>query len=94
MLTLALPSYLWSRKEYYTSNLLEELYTNHNDNIERVEYDNVSKDEFYERFQKTNTPCVIKGVTKDWEVENNWSWNVIKSNLFVRHLLRSTIRRG
>jgi len=69
---------MWEKRQYHTQDVLEQLYQNHHDNIERISYDEVSEEEFAERFERVNKPCIITGVTQDWDVDNNWTWDVIR----------------
>ena len=69
---------MWTRNEYYSQDLLEQLYKEHNDNIQRVAYEDLSVEEFTKRFDEPQIPCIITGVPKNegWNYEENWTWNV------------------
>jgi DNA replicative helicase MCM subunit Mcm2 (Cdc46/Mcm family) len=46
---------------------LEKLQKANVDNIERINYQKVSVQEFKERFEDKNLPCIIEGVVdEDW----------------------------
>lgn len=69
---------MWTRNNYCSQEILETLYKNANDNIERVNYTDLSVEEFNERFEKPEVPCVIKGIpqAEGWDLDENWTWNV------------------
>ena len=68
---------MWGRNEYYKTDILEELYKSHNDNIQRVHYNDLSVEQFNERFDKPQIPCIIQGVleAEGWHKEKYWTWN-------------------
>ncbi|KAG0329198.1 jumonji domain-containing protein 6 [Dissophora globulifera] len=43
------------------------------DTLLRIEYDQVSREEFIEKFEEKSLPVVIRGVTKDWGSCKNWN---------------------
>ncbi|KAJ3077652.1 hypothetical protein HDU99_001063 [Rhizoclosmatium hyalinum] len=45
----------------------------HLDTVERIDVDEVSDQDFVERFERDGVPCVITGVTKDWKAETEWT---------------------
>lgn len=58
-------------------DVLEKLYASCVENIEVVEASEVSVEEFRERFDKANKPCIIRGcVDEHWNFEKNWTWRV------------------
>jgi len=46
------------------------------ENITRIHHKDLSVDEFREKFEKTDTPIVIEGLTEDMEVEKYWTFEV------------------
>ena len=77
-----IPRYLWQRSEYAKDEgLLPRLFAEavKRDNVERIEYEKVGVEEFKERFERKERPCIIKGVTEvdGWDVKKNWSWNAV-----------------
>ncbi|KAJ3061954.1 hypothetical protein HDU98_002158 [Podochytrium sp. JEL0797] len=45
----------------------------HRDSVQRIDIDEVSNAEFVERFERDGLPCVISGVTREWEAESEWT---------------------
>ncbi|RUS13239.1 hypothetical protein BC937DRAFT_95631, partial [Endogone sp. FLAS-F59071] len=45
----------------------------HVDTVERIDIDEVSKDEFIRRFEEVSLPVVIQGCTRKWSAEHNWN---------------------
>jgi hypothetical protein len=43
---------MWNKNNYYGTDVLETLYKNHNDNIVRVDYKDLSVEEFTKRFDE------------------------------------------
>ena len=42
------------------------------DTIERVNVNDLTVEEFIERFEKGNRPCIITGVTEEWTGDREW----------------------
>ena len=63
----------WGKHGYYSTEILESLQKNHTDNIQRVNYSDISVEEFYQRFDIPQIPCIIKGVpeAEGWEHDKN-----------------------
>ena len=71
------------------SQVLEKLKEGCQENIERIDYKEVEKEEFRERFELLNVPCLITGVVDEsWGWEKNWSWKVEKGQ--TRRYTQST----
>jgi histone arginine demethylase JMJD6 len=43
------------------------------DTVTRINYDEVSKEEFIERFEKPGQPVVILGCTEGWKANAEWT---------------------
>ncbi|KAG0005685.1 hypothetical protein BGZ65_010370, partial [Modicella reniformis] len=43
------------------------------DTLMRIDYDQVSREEFIDQFEEKSLPVVIRGVTKDWGACKNWN---------------------
>jgi hypothetical protein len=43
------------------------------DNVPRISYDDVSEEEFIERFEAPGVPVVIEGITKQWPASTEWT---------------------
>ena len=69
---------MWTRNNYVSQDILETLHKNAKDNIQRVAYHDLSVEEFRERFDKPQIPCIITGVpqAEEWNYEKNWTWQV------------------
>lgn len=72
-----LPLYMWERRQYYKSDVLEQLAKSAKDNIQRIDYKSTSVEDFREKFEKTDTPCIITGAADDWDRDNKWTWKAI-----------------
>lgn len=46
------------------------------DRVERIRCDEVSKEEFVERFEKESIPAVIEGGVEDWVACQEWTLEV------------------
>lgn len=46
------------------------------DTLPRINYDQVSREEFIRQFEEKSIPVVIRGVTQDWEACKNWNSEV------------------
>ena len=57
----------WGAKNFYDSNMLKVVQENIVDTIERVHYKDISVEDFNAKFQDRNIPCIIKGLTKNWD---------------------------
>ena len=42
-------------------------------NVEEININDVSVEEFMERFEIPSLPCIINGVTNDWSAKKNWT---------------------
>lgn len=68
-----LDKYEWGSKKYYKTDMLKICEKNMNDTIERINYKDLSTEEFNNKFQIQNKPCIIRGLTKKWD-ENRFDW--------------------
>ena len=63
-------------------DVLETLKSQCKENIQRVRIEDLSIQEFTNKFDKANTPCIITGcVDDDWNWKENWSWKVKENKL-------------
>ena len=46
------------------------------DTIERISINDLTVDEFIERYEKGNRPCIITGVTDNWRGSSEWQLKV------------------
>lgn len=46
------------------------------DNIERIHVDDMTIEEFIERYESGHKPVIIQGVTKDWKANEEWQVKV------------------
>lgn len=71
------PLYMWHRRDYHQTSVLEDLAKQCQDNIQRIDYHATSVDEFRALFEKTDTPCIITGAADGWRLEEKWTWKSI-----------------
>ena len=64
----------WSKDKLYQRN--EELLHSYNftDNIERIHIDDITVEEFYERYEKAGKPVIIKGACDSWDAKTKWNF--------------------
>lgn len=46
------------------------------ENIDRIDVENVSPQEFVDRYERPYKPVVIKGLQKDWRASYKWTLEV------------------
>jgi hypothetical protein len=61
---------------YYKTDICEKLLKDCPDQVDRVNYQDLSIQEFIEKYESKNMPVIIKGITKNWNVEKYWTWEV------------------
>ena len=67
----------WTAANYCDTDVLEKLYAGCIENIDRIEAAEFSVQEFREKYDEANKPCIIQGCLDDkWDFEKNWSWQV------------------
>jgi hypothetical protein len=66
----------WSRDNFAESSVLEDLKKNCRDTIERINYHEVSQEEFVQRFVETSTPVIVRGVVDTWKGREQLNWKV------------------
>ena len=52
----------------------EHLKGSKNINIDYIDYDSVTVEEFMERFEKPDIPCIIRGIQDSWVAKDKWTW--------------------
>jgi hypothetical protein len=67
----------WRKMDFYYKDPCSELLNNCPDEIDRVDYDKLSVEDFIEKYESKNLPVVVKGLQKDWNLEKYWTWEVI-----------------
>ena len=40
----------------------------------RIDGNTTSQEEFIDRFDKPNLPCIITNLTADWKIDRYWTW--------------------
>jgi histone arginine demethylase JMJD6 len=67
----------WEKLKYSSDNWCEEMLKQvENSSIDIEDYDKLSENEFIEKYEKLNKPVIIRGVTKDWPADSNWTFEV------------------
>lgn len=64
----------WHKLNYYKNFDLS--YENLPDNIERIDANKVSTEEFIQKYEITSTPVIIKNTQNDWEAKEKWTLDV------------------
>eukprot|EP01016_Furgasonia_blochmanni_P037880 TRINITY_DN4509_c0_g1_i7.p1 TRINITY_DN4509_c0_g1~~TRINITY_DN4509_c0_g1_i7.p1 ORF type:complete len:191 (+),score=29.82 TRINITY_DN4509_c0_g1_i7:68-574(+) len=59
----------WDKYKYYETDWCERLLNECPDQIDRINADDVSCEEFIEKYERIGKPCVIKGITKTWNTD-------------------------
>lgn len=47
-----------------------------NDNIERIDFNEVGLEEFIEKYEKTYKPVIITNAQNDWKAKDKWTLEV------------------
>jgi hypothetical protein len=69
----------WSTDGYWCrQNELLKVHdpANFTDTIERINVNELTVEEFYERYEKGSRPCIITGVTDNWRGMQEWQLKV------------------
>jgi hypothetical protein len=64
---------------YYEKNVCRDLLKNCPDEIERRDYAEITIEEFRKEYELKNKPVIVKNVTKDWDLERYWTWEVCEN---------------
>jgi hypothetical protein len=54
------------------------------DTIERIHVDDMSFEQFIEKYEKGSKPVIIQGVVKQWQANKNWQLKVIPNNVVYK----------
>jgi len=65
----------WTKENYYDKCDLSIDYLP--DNIDRIDSNQVSLEEFIEKYEKQYKPCIILNAQKDWNAPEKWTLEVI-----------------
>ena len=60
------------------------------DNIERIHVDELTVEQFIERYEVGYKPVIIRGVTKEWKANTEWQVKVRKTNSILTFYLASS----
>ena len=60
------------------------------DNIERIHVDDLTVEQFIERYEVGYKPVIIRGVTKEWKANTEWQVKVRKTNSILTFYLASS----
>ena len=66
----------WRKEGYAKTDIAERLLKECPDEIERVDCENLSVQEFIEKYESKNRPVIIRGLTKGWKVDKYWTFEV------------------
>lgn len=73
----------WERLEYYKK--FDE-FKKVDDNCERIHVNDVSPEEFIEKYEKLYKPVVICGIQDDWQAKYKWTLQVYKISSENTHI--------
>jgi len=77
----------WKKLKYYKDNWCQEMLKNPPIGIQKVSYENyddLTLEDFREKYEKLNKPLIIKGSTDKWDAKENWNFNV---KIFIKIFL-------
>ena len=66
---------------YYKSDICEKLLRECPDNIERAQAEELTAEQFVERYEKDYKPVVIQNITKEWHPRRYWTFEVTPAAL-------------
>ncbi len=73
-----IPTYLWTKNKYAESDCLEKIIEMYKEeNIDIIDYETTSLEEFREKYEKTMTPCKIRGISEIWKKKYSFKWSVM-----------------
>ena len=64
----------WHKHQYFKNFNLD--YSNIPDNIDRIDVNKVSIDEFIEKYEKPYKPCILLNSQNDWLAKEKWTLEV------------------
>ena len=68
---------MWKEKNYLNRFDLDWQHIADMDEVERIDANQVSQQEFIQRFESPYKPVVIVGATDDWQANQKWTLEVI-----------------
>jgi histone arginine demethylase JMJD6 len=69
----------WIKLKYYKDNWCQSMldkYSHEENRITHINCTDVNVEEFRNKYEKLNIPVIIKGNTKNWDANNNWTFDV------------------
>lgn len=66
----------WTRDNYAETDVLETLKSGCNDTVPRVNINELTPEDFVERFVKPNRPVIVRGVADGWPMAREFAWKV------------------
>jgi len=71
----------WSNDGYFfKQNQVLKVGPEFIDNIERIHVNDLTVEQFIERYEAGHKPVIIQGVTGDWKANKEWQINVSKNS--------------
>lgn len=70
----------WKKLKYYKNTWCEKALMNPPKGMQEIAYENydeLSIEEFREKYEKINKPVIIKGCTERWPAYHKWNFDVI-----------------
>jgi len=66
----------WTQDGYAKTDICDRLLKDCPDEIERINCEDYTPEQFIEKFESQNKPCVIRGLAKDWKIDKYWTYEV------------------
>ena len=68
----------WSKNKYFQCKFCEKLQKECEDLIERINFEDLTLEDFLENYEKRNKPLIIRNLTKKFFKESQWNYEVLK----------------
>jgi len=78
----------WLKLQYYKSDWCEKILKNTPIGVRQISYeiyDELSIEDFREKYEKSNIPVIIKGCSHNWPAQNKWNFDVLK---FINKIIK------
>ena len=65
----------WNKSKYSETKICEQLFSQCEDTIDRVNVSDFTISEFLQNYQQGNKPVIIKNIVKKWNDPSFWNWD-------------------
>ena len=69
----------WTKFDFYSDDWCENMLQNPPEGVFKISYENynnLSVEDFREKYEKLNKPVIIRGGTANWGANKNWTFEV------------------